>query len=321
LSDQSGPLVTIITPTYNRAGYLAETVESVLGQGYPDLEYIVLDDGSTDETPTVVEKYRRQLTYLTHANMGEARTVNKGWQMARGEYVGVVNSDDPILPELVRSAVEAFQEDPRLLVVYPDWKMIDQASKTVKIVRAPDYHYLNMVRWQKCLVEPGAFIRRRAFSLEPGRDPAYRYVGDFEYWLRLGLHGPFARIPATLATHRVHPGAESGQGETAWAEESMRLVEAYFARTDLPQDVRELAGEARGNAAYNAARVCMASAPRQARAYFRESLRSFPAGYLRWRPQRLVMLLAAFLPRTLSASSRRLLEKLAKSPLQYYRKT
>jgi glycosyltransferase involved in cell wall biosynthesis len=265
LSSHSGPLVTIITPTYNRAGYLSDTIESVLGQGYPSLQYMVIDDGSTDNTLAVIEKYRDRITYLCHANMGEARTVNKGWQMARGEYVSVVNSDDPILPGLVRHAVEAFQEDPRLLVVYPDWKMIDQASNTVKNVRAPDYDYLNMVRWQKCLVGPGALIRKRAFSLEPGRDPAYHYVGDFEYWLRLGLHGPFARVPATLATHRVHPGAESGQGEAAWAEETMRVVDGYFARTDLPPHVRKLAGEARSNAAYNAARVCMASAPRLAR--------------------------------------------------------
>jgi len=321
LSAVNPPLVTVITPTFNRAAFLRETITSVLTQDYPNIEYIVLDDGSTDDTLAVVEEYRGRVTYISHANMGHARTVNIGLQMARGEYVGVVNSDDPILPGLVRRAVEAFQEAPHLLVVYPDWRMIDQASNTVKRVRTPDYDYPNMVRWQKCLIGPGAFMRKAALSLEPGWDPTYRFVGDFGYWLRLGLHGPFARIPAVLATHRVHPGAASGQEDQAWAAETMRLVDAYFARAHLPPEVRKLEREARCNATYNAGRICMASAPQQARAYFRESLRYSLSSYLRWRPQRLVMLAVAYLPGTLSPVARKWLEKLAKSPLRYYRKS
>ncbi len=320
MSTHSRPLVSIITPTYNRAGYLAETIESVLGQEYPHLEYIVLDDGSTDETSAVVEKYRSRLSFHSRANVGEPRTVNWGLSMARGDVVGIVNSDDPILPGLVQEAVETLLLDDRLLVVYPDWRMIDQASGIVKDVRVLDYDYLKMVRWQKCLVGPGAFMRKKALLLESGRDPAYRLVGDFEYWLRLGRHGPFARIPRTLATHRVHPGSESGKGDMGRAEETMRVVNAYFAQADLPPEVRVLERDARGNAAYHAARMCMASAPRQSRAYFRESIRRSPGAYLRWRPQRLAMVVAAFLPGVLSSAVRTWMERVANSPLQYYGK-
>lgn len=318
MSRADSPLVTIITPTYNRAGYLPETIESVLDQGYPNLEYIVLDDGSTDETPTVVERYQGKLIYELHPNMGEACTVNRGWQMARGTYVGVVNSDDPILPGLIQAAVDAFQEDGRLLVVYPDWRMIDRSSNRVKDVRAPDYDYLNMVRWQKCLLGPGALIHRRAFSLESARDPSFRYVGDFEYWLRLGLHGPFARIPATLATHRVHPGSASGMAESARADETMKVVHAYFKRDDLPAAVRKVQRGAFSNAGYNAARMCMATTPGRSREYYRQSLRYDATSYLRWRPQRLAMVAAGFLPETLSGLARRFLERLSNSPMQHY---
>jgi glycosyltransferase involved in cell wall biosynthesis len=314
-------LISVITPTYNRAEYLAETVESVLGQTYPDLEYIVLDDGSTDETPIIAGNYRGSLSYLAHGNMGEAHTVNKGFSMAKGDIVGIVNSDDPILPGLVERVVEAFAEDERLLVVYPDWRMIDQASKPVKDVRVPEYDYLKMVRLQKCLIGPGAFIRKRAFSLESGRDPTYRFIGDFEFWLRLGRHGPFARIPDVLATHRVHPGSESGKGDLGRAEETIRVVDEYFTRGNLPTEVGRLEREARSNAAYHAARMCMASAPGRSRAYYRESLRRFPGAYLRWRPQRLAMVVAAFLPGILSPMARRLMERLTNSPMQYYGKS
>ena len=312
------PLVTVITPTFNRAAYLRETITSVLNQDYPNIEYIVLDDGSTDDTQAVVEKYRERITYLSHANRGEARTVNKGWQMASGEYVGVVNSDDPILPGLVREVVEAFQQDPRLLVVYPDWRMIDDTSRVIEEVRVPEYDYLSMLRWHRCFIGPGTFIRRTAFLLEPERDPSYRYIGDFEYWQRLGLHGPFARIPRVLASHRVHPASASAEGGEAHAAEHMRMMGEFYSRAGLPASVLRARSEAFSNAAYLAGRVCMASSPGRARQYFLQSLRYMPTSYLRWRPSRVAMILIAFLPRTLSRKVRSLTERIVKSPMHYY---
>ena len=78
------PLVSIVTPTYNQAKYLTETIEKVLAQDYPNIEYIVLDDGSTDETPEILKKYSGKIRYERHANMGQARTLNKGWAMSSG---------------------------------------------------------------------------------------------------------------------------------------------------------------------------------------------------------------------------------------------
>ena len=310
--------VTIVTPSHNRAAFLPETIESVLRQEYRHIEYIVLDDGSTDDTTRVLDGYSGSLRWESHPNMGEARTVNKGLAMARGEIIGIVNSDDPILPGLVQRVVETFARDERLLAVYPDWVMIDHASKPVREVQAPPYDYLNMVKWQKCFIGPGAFIRRRALSLEPARNPGYRFIGDFEYWLRLSLHGPFARIPETLATHRVHPVSASAERGQASAQEHMRLVEEYFTRADLPPAVRRVRNEAYGNAAYLAARACMASSLSEAREYFLRSLRHDPACYLKWRPERLIVLLAAFLPARLSNRVRVFLERQAKSPMHYY---
>jgi len=99
------PLVTVVTPVYNREDYLEEVILSVLGQDYPNIEFIVLDDGSTDGTLQVIWKYRERLRWESHANMGQTRTVNKGFSMAKGEIVGVVNSDDPLLPGAIREIV------------------------------------------------------------------------------------------------------------------------------------------------------------------------------------------------------------------------
>jgi glycosyltransferase involved in cell wall biosynthesis len=241
----SCPLVSIITPAYNRADYLAETIESVLNQEYPRIEYIVLDDGSTDNTREVLSSYVGRIVWESHPNMGETRTVNKGIEMARGEIIAVVNSDDPLLPGAVGKAVAFLQEHPDALVAYPDWDYIDAASKTTGHIQVPDYDYLYMVRRHHCSVGPGAFIRRRAFQLAGPRDPEFLYVGDFEFWLRLGLFGPFARIPQTLATFRVHSTSASlaAQGR-GMAREHIRLATKYYSTPGLPNEVLAIRREA-----------------------------------------------------------------------------
>jgi glycosyltransferase involved in cell wall biosynthesis len=239
------PLVSIITPAYNRASYLDETIQSVLKQDYPRIEYIVLDDGSTDNTKEVLEKYTGRVIWETHPNMGETRTVNKGWSMAHGEIVAVVNSDDPLLPGAVSVAVAFMRSHPDILVAYPDWDFIDQGSNVTGHIQVREYDYLYMVRRHDCTPGPGVFIRRKAFELTEMRDPEFKYVADFEYWLRLGLYGKFARIPKTLATFRVHPDSTTvSHRGAAMATEHIRLVKKFYSRPDLPTEARKVRAEA-----------------------------------------------------------------------------
>ncbi len=96
--NDSRPLVSVVTAAYNRASFLPETIESILSQSYPNIEYIVLDDGSADNTREVLARYDGRIRWESHPNMGESLTVNKGWNMARGDLVMTVNSDDPFCP-------------------------------------------------------------------------------------------------------------------------------------------------------------------------------------------------------------------------------
>ncbi|MBN1427559.1 MAG: glycosyltransferase [Anaerolineae bacterium] len=245
------PLVTVITPTYNHANYLPEAIESVLSQDYPNIEYIVLDDGSTDGTRQVLEQYTGRLVWESHSNMGEARTVNKGWQMARGEFVFTLSSDDLMLPGLIDTSVKTMLLYPEALVTYPDWIVIDQLSRQVGYDPVPEFSYANMVRWHMCFPGPGSCIRRRAFALEPMRDPSLRFVGDFDYFLRLGLHGLFVHIPQTLAAWREHPSSitVSEQG-AVMAEEHIRILNNLYQQANLPKDILRIRNEAYSAAYY-----------------------------------------------------------------------
>ncbi len=280
-SPESFPLVTVITPAYNRADYLEEVIRSVLAQDYPELEYIVLDDGSTDGTPEILKRYLGRIVAESHPNMGETRTVNKGFRMARGEIVGVVNSDDPILPGAIRRAVETLQSDQDLLVAYPDWKMIDGQGEIVERIRTHEYAYLDMLRWHHCVPGPGAFFRREVVERLEGRDPQFRYIADFDFWLRAGLLGPFRRIPETLATFRLHTGGATSSGKgTQMAEEHTRLVKKIFELPDLPEAVKAVRREAFSSAYYIGGCVCGDEPSLTRKRYFLLALLNCPTKYL-----------------------------------------
>lgn len=118
------PLVSIVIPAYNQGAFVAETIESVLSQEYDHTEVIVLDDGSKDATPEIIQGFRDRVTAVRHDNMGENPTVNRGLEMAQGEIVCIVNADDPLLPGAIEAGVMALEGDPRALAAYPDWAEI-----------------------------------------------------------------------------------------------------------------------------------------------------------------------------------------------------
>jgi GT2 family glycosyltransferase len=235
--------------------------------------------------------------------MGETRTVSKGFAMAHGEIVVVVNSDDPLLPGAVSTAVAFMQSHPDVLVAYPDWNYIGPKSELIRHIEVPEYDYLYMLKRHHCSVGPGAFIRRRALDMAGLRDPEFRCVGDFEFWLRLGLYGEFARIPRTLATFRVHADSASvSQRGNVMADEHIRLMDKLFARPDLPPTVRKARSAAYGSSHLVAAIVCGAERREAARHVFRAA-RYGPRGlFSRWE-----LIVPALLPLPVQAALQRIL--------------
>lgn len=297
LTSTSHPLVTIITPAYNRADLLAETIDSVLDQDYPNLEYIVLDDGSTDDTLEVIRRYDGRLLWESHPNMGETRTVNRGFELARGEIVGVVNSDDPLRPGAVPRLVTALDGHPQAVVAYPDWELVDAYGRNLGLIETePFAGAVNMVRLHHCLPGPGALFRRSVVEQLGGRDIRFKYVGDLDFWFRAALHGDFVRVPEALATFRVHgKSASVAQQGSEMAVEHIKLVEYYFSRLDLPLQIMAVESEARASASFVAGCCCGRWAIGRRFKYFAEAFWRAPGGYL-WRyPGRLLIMFVTLL--------------------------
>lgn len=233
------PSVTILTPVYNGAQFIEDTVDSVLSQGIASLEYIVLDDGSTDGTPDLLRRFGDAVRVLSHPNMGETRTVNKGFGLARGEVVAVVNADDPLRPGAIAALAGALAEDPSALLAYPDWAEIDAQSRVLREIRLPQYDLARMLGQFTVSMGPCVFIRKQALDAAGHRDTGFRFVGDLDLWLRLAMRGPFAHVPQVLATHRVHAAAASATARgSPIADELARLAAKCCDDPLLPEGLR-----------------------------------------------------------------------------------
>lgn len=278
----SRPLVTIVTPTLNRARLLEATIASVLSQDYPAVEYIVVDDGSTDDTAAVLARYAGRVTVVRHpdmANLGEVRSVNRGWEMARGEILAVLNDDDLLLPGAVRESVRALVERPDLLAVYPDYAVIDGAASVFGHVRTQEFDCRRMLRQLRGWPGPGAFFRRDALRLVGLRDPAFPLTADAKFWLMVGVKGRMARLPMTLAASRAHDGSTSVRRAEALTHEMIELADHVFEQPWLPACYAPLAREARSHVLAFAGAVAHPRSQRRALAYYTRSLATHPLSW------------------------------------------
>jgi len=221
------PLVSIVTPAYNQAEYLAHTLDSMVAQDYPNIEYLVLDDGSTDSTPEVLRRYDGRVQWERQPNMGQSRTLNKGWARSRGEYIGYLSSDDLLLPNAVSTLVKALEENPQVVVAYCDFDLIDNEGKRVGLAQSPEFDHDRMLEQLICPPGPGALFRRSVFEKVGGWNEQLRKIPDFEFWLRAARLGPFMRIPQVLAQYRVHE--ESASIRPVPVERSMEIVDTMKA--------------------------------------------------------------------------------------------
>lgn len=246
------PTITVLTPTFNRATFLRETIESVLDQDYASFDHLVLDDGSTDGTSELLESYARthphQFRFVRHENMGQARTLNRGFVLAEGDFICIVNSDDPLLPGALTRLAAELAADPSLVGAYPDFRILDEDGKTEVEMVLPDHSFVDLFRLQMSFGPGVVFSKTMALDIG-GWDPRYRIAPDLDFFLRACLYGRFVHVPEVLATWRQHAGTITviERGGAPSTEERFRILEEFLARPDLPDDIRRHQAEAYRN--------------------------------------------------------------------------
>lgn len=249
------PLVSIIVPAYNYARYLDDAIKSILSQTYTNFELIVLDDGSTDNTREVLERYTGQFYWETQKNMGQAATLNKGWRMASGEILAYLSADDILYPEAVATSVEHLRANSDTVLTYCDYDLIGPNSSAIRRVNAPDFDYEEMIVRFVCPPGPGAFFRRDAFEAAGLWNSELKQIPDYDYWLRLGLQDEFLRIPEVLAGFRVHGDSQSFAAvDEQRSDEYVRVVSGYYESQQVPPNVLASMDKALSNAHIVAAR-------------------------------------------------------------------
>jgi glycosyltransferase involved in cell wall biosynthesis len=262
-------LVSVVTPSFNQGAFIAETIESVLGQEGARIEYLVVDGGSTDATLDVLCGYGDRTRWISEPDRGQADAINKGWRRTSGEIIAWLNADDVYLPGAVRQVVEVFASRPEVDAVYGDCDYVDAGGRRLEPYPTRPYDYLALVREARNYIpQPATFLRRRVLDRVGPLDESLHYVMDFDYWLRLGLHHTMAYLPVRLAATRLHPGAKSVTSGAGFGQELAGVYRRLFARDDLPPLVRAVEREAMGNVYYLAATRCFwEGAPRDARQY------------------------------------------------------
>lgn len=232
------PMVSVITPVYNAARYINETVESVIGQEYDgEIQHIIIDDGSTDNPEYRYKDMDEVEIYRHSQNYGEHVSVNHGMRMVEGKYFMIVNADDPLLPSAIDKLVEFMEAHPEVLCAYPDYDVIDSDGKVCWHVNSREYDFSWMVRYHTWLPSVGSIFRSSVIKDVGLRVAKYRWLGDAEYWLRVGLAGPMAHVPYTLACWRNHAGQLSRDKHVERARDHIRLMRNFYRRGDLPVEI------------------------------------------------------------------------------------
>lgn len=201
--------ISIVTPSYNQALFVEETILSVLSQDYSDVEYIVVDGCSDDGTIGILEKYRHRLSHLiVEPDDGQADAIAKGFKRATGDICAYLNSDDVLLPGTLRFINEFFAHNPKVDCVYSHRVFIDSNSNVTDFWILPPHSDVLMKRWDY-IPQETCFWRTSLMRECGGIDPGFQFALDYDFFVRAMRHGRFKRASAFLGAFRVHDSSKT----------------------------------------------------------------------------------------------------------------
>ncbi len=221
--------VTVITPSYNQGDYLEQTIKSVLSQTYKNIEYLIIDGGSTDGSVEIIKKYEKNIAYwVSEPDKGQADAINKGFNIAKGDLVCWINSDDVLYPDFVADRVGQFLENPDVDMIYGD---VDQGTDpSVKRPRkGRSTNIRDMLKYAECPIpQQSAMWRRHVIEKVGHLVPRWHVVLDREYFIRIAARCSIKYVPGAVAFFRYHENSKSIVDRLKWVDELPVYYEAVF---------------------------------------------------------------------------------------------
>jgi glycosyltransferase involved in cell wall biosynthesis len=232
------PKISIVTPSLNQGQFIQRTIESVLSQDYPNLEYLVMDGGSTDNTLDVLASYSERLKWVSEKDEGQTHAINKGLGQATGDIVAYLNADDLLLPGALHAVARVFTMDPTAVWVTGKCRIIDETNREIRgLITAYKNFWLSIHSRPALLVmdyisQPATFWRAGILTRVGLLDESLHYVMDYDYWLKLYAESPPVFIPEYLAAFRLHTQSKttaktSMEGARQYCEEESTVIRRY----------------------------------------------------------------------------------------------
>jgi glycosyltransferase involved in cell wall biosynthesis len=244
-----------VTPSYNQASYLEQTLQSVLEQDYQSIEYNVVDGSSTDGSVNIIKKYANRLAWwVSEKDRGQGEAINKGLAHTHGEILAWLNSDDYYLPNAISSAVKIFEQNADVVLVYGDMLAVDTHGETTNVLKYKQYSLEDLLCFQ-IIGQPAVFFRREVYEKAGGVDISYHYMLDHHLWIRIAQQGKILHVPQIWAAARYHPQAKNRLKPLDFGREAFRILEWMKGQPDLSGilagvEKRAIASANRVNARY-----------------------------------------------------------------------
>lgn len=227
------PKLSIITPSYNQGKFIEQTITSILDQDYPNLEYIVVDGGSTDNTVTILQKYSKHIKWISEKDNGQADAINKGIRMSTGDIIGYINSDDYYLPNAFDKVTETFMKNKNAMWLTGEYIVVNEKEKKIHL---PIVRYKRMWRFLgktlllsilNFIAQPSTFWRKEAVKKIGFFDTSLKYAFDYDFWLRLSNNFPLYKLTAPLSAFRIHSQAKGTKSYKKQFTEELHVVSRY----------------------------------------------------------------------------------------------
>ncbi|HTX17220.1 MAG TPA: glycosyltransferase family 2 protein, partial [Bacteroidota bacterium] len=225
---KSLPRIAVVTPSYNQAAFLERTMRSVLEQDYPELEYIVLDGGSTDDSPKIIGRYASSLAYWeSRKDNGQADAVARGFERSSAEILAYINSDDFYFPGAFRRAGEVFSTHPSVEWVIGRSTVVDAGETLMYNWRPPKVTYRSLLFSGPYFHQPSSFWRRSAYDAVGGFDRSLHFAFDYDLFLRLAKRGRPYMVDERLASFRIHATSKTTTQQETCEREVRQLRERF----------------------------------------------------------------------------------------------